>query len=119
MCHYSDAADTLAISTTAELDATYPENTEVEITCAMDAYPLPRLSLMARDDNGLKEISEQFETTLEFVSSVILTRESIGLAYFCRAQGMEPEYVLYSESLEFNVQCKFFNTQKLFLSNLR
>ena len=114
MYHFLDIAETLNITTTADLASAYPENTEVEITCSTDAYPLPRLSLLTRDDNGVKEISEQFQTSLEFVSSVTLTRESAGLAYFCKAQGTEPEYVIYSASLEFNVTCKSFsNTQTI------
>ena len=81
-------------------------DTEVEIQCSADAYPPPRLSLMARNSDGVQAISEQFQTSLSFTTSVTLTRESNSLFYFCRAEGSDPEYVIYSTTVSFSVQCK-------------
>ena len=82
------------------------ERTLVQFHCKVDGNPAPELSLWLRDISGNEEqAANDIVTDLELSVNIILTRYHHGKQVYCKAVNTELEYIIYSNPLEYEIQC--------------
>ena len=103
-----DKARSVNINSSLPPDSIYEEGTQVTIKCSFIARPSAQLSVWLHDGQNIHALTNQFETSSDFETTVSLTKKDNERAYFCRAENTEAGYVLFSEEISFQVICLYY-----------
>ena len=90
-------------------------NAVVEITCSADSNPLSYLSLwLFTTNNNPVTIASSPDAMATFTTSVTLTENHNEKDFFCRASGANGAIEVDSDTVHFEVYCKYFQSHSQF-----
>ena len=99
----------VAITTEPGTEVSQQVNAVVEIICSTDSNPLSYLSLWLVTNNSPVLIASSPDAMATFTTSVTLTENYNEKDLFCQASGANGAIEVDSDTLHFEVYCKYFS----------
>ena len=103
-CINKDQATSVASTADPDDSQTRPTNTDVQLTCSVDANPTPRLTLWI---DGQEDNDGENQMRLSLSKAITLTKQHNGVNFQCKAMHSDPDNTINSDVLNYDVTCKF------------
>ena len=98
-----DQATSVAFTANPDDSQTRPINTDVQLTCSLEANPAPRLTLWI---DGHEDNDGENQMRLSLNKAITLTKQHNGVNFQCKAVHRDPDNTINSDVLKYDDTCK-------------
>ena len=102
-CINKDQATSVAFTADPDDSQARPANTDVQLTCSLEANPAPRLTLWI---HGQEDNNGENQMRLSLSKQITITRQYNRVNFQCKAVHSDPDNTINSDVMNYDITCK-------------